>query len=396
MYDCSKILYSFYDFQVCPTTFDIVNHLCVSEMVRKSLGCTSLHLVFVPSVHEGGFRHDQLNAVKEEHLRWRLKNILLQSAQLLESCKGVSILGSREEAASILSLAKHVYPHGYSLEAPAKGYLNRHVLLQWLKGSDLPAFVASRTAHELVGAWIRENCKEKKILTITLRRSSYVNTVRNSDLDNWGAFIASLKGEYAVVVLDDFENIFQPLPKGFEECLTFPSTMFSLELRSSLYQYAFLNLSVPNGPTVLFRKNHHCRYLIFSQLNQRDLATNYTTFLSHLLIRPGENYAWSTPFQRLIWADQSYASIRENFDMMVDLIKSRRYVSKRSIFEYVDATRRKMIKEEHVKGVLKELVQGGALINAINILHDLALFEEDPKVVQQYHSLADQLSNAIS
>jgi hypothetical protein len=368
-----NMLYSVYDFKVCEPTFDVLKHLYSAEMYRLKHGFPSLHIIFALCDTDSGFHQFSTDLYSVEHCEWRLKNICLAATSLLPKAS-ISIC-RRPLLAKLLEGASAVHPPGYTLEEPITANLLRQSIIQWMAGSPLPAMQASKTAHGLIAAWLKENASGKPVITVTLRRTKYANTMRNSRLDAWGAFVQSLKEKYCVIFLDDFDFVFDRPPPGFEDCKTLPSTMFSIELRSSLYQHAMLNLLVGNGPMALCTTNCYCRFLIFMNFDEQDKAQNYTTSLSQALRRGGDiRSSWFTPFQRYIWGEESFELIRESFDQMIELIESKKFRSRAAVFEFIEENRLSLIESDSLQETIKELVGLGTGFAALSIARDVLRF----------------------
>jgi hypothetical protein len=368
-------LFSVYDFQVCPPTFDVLLHLYSAEMYRIRHGYSSIHFVIAMSDDEHGFRKDSTNIWKKEQCEWRLKNILIPATNLLPSIGSMSICRTREELHTLLGDETALHPPGYQPKSPIKAYLVRQPTIQWLSGSTLPALQASKTAHGLAQSWIKQKIGGRPFITVTLRRTSFLNQVRNSKIEAWAKFVKSIKDKYTVVLLDDFEYVFGPHPPGFEDCITAPSTMFSMELRSSLYQHARLNLLVGNGPVALCMTNPYCRFLCFLNYSPQDTSQNHTISLAQVLRRFGDNtLAWFNPFQKYVWGEETLQLIQDNFSQMEAIISSGKYRSKSSVLEYIQQNRKNLIEEDKLIETIKELVSRGAVYPALNVTQDVLRF----------------------
>jgi len=252
----ARILSAFYDLGASPNTFDILVFLVLAEIERREARCDAMHLYIVPGPNQG-FRGDTdvSNLTRQQYIQ---RNVLLSSHALMPSCAGVTLCSSREAVEEQLRAATIgedprllVFPTGYSVHLPQAHYHFFRIVERWQRGIAVPPLQPSRHALEMVNASLRQWCGDRKVLTVTLRETA-VQAERNSNLEAWGRFVASLdKDEYAVLVLRDLEKIHEALPPAFANCLPYPEAVISVELRAALYQLAYLNLCINNGPAAM-------------------------------------------------------------------------------------------------------------------------------------------------
>lgn len=104
--------------------------------------------------------------------------------------------------------------------------------------------------------WIEQNCGSKKLITITLRESSY-QIERNSNLSAWAGFIISIdQSLYFPVIVRDTDKALDQLP-------LFPEASFNIHIRAALYKLSYLNMTVSNGPFVISLYNSIIPSIIF-------------------------------------------------------------------------------------------------------------------------------------
>jgi hypothetical protein len=108
-----EILFAFYDLKVAPVTFDFLWFLAAADLERRRRGLNSVHVVIVPGPHNGVRQEaEDYNAIVDAQTRQaRIYNILVQACRVLPSCSGLTLPGSRQEAAFLRSVvARHVLP----------------------------------------------------------------------------------------------------------------------------------------------------------------------------------------------------------------------------------------------------------------------------------------------
>ncbi len=311
----SDILYAFWDHKVAPATFDILAFLILAEVEREKLGCKSLSVVIVPGP-DHGFRQGDLNAYNdlkhgsqsydEKSMNWRMRNIEVACCSQLPSCNKVMICASREEARAVqASLAKFIFPKGYTVSLPIPVYQLTKIESLADKKVILPTLAATEQSRRFVGEWLSSQTKGRKVITITLRESLYEKS-RNSNLKAWSDFARSLnKDVYCPVILRDTEVAFKPLPPELRGLVVFSEASWNVELRSALYELSYLNMFISNGPLALCFFNRQTRYLVFRSNVYEEINI---LFNSQLKI--------ATPLQRLVWEDDNLEVIQKAFAEM--------------------------------------------------------------------------------
>jgi len=320
------VLYAFYDLGVSPVTFDIIQFLILAEARRRKLGCDHLHVVFVPGPKDG-FSPVEVSAYRKlgqmdcdaDLMRWRLRNILVPLCWLIPSCRQLTICSSLEEA-QILErrMARHIFPTGYTVQFPKESYSLFQLTTAQFR-EDIPASIqATAQAKRFVDEWMQCRSGGRKVITISMRNCPY-QPERNSNTKAWGEFIRSLDPDiyYPVIVNDTWIAFKSSLPE-LDGLITFPEASWSMELRAALYELSYLNLSVSCGPVYLCVFDSRTRYLVFNML--RPPKPNLARFFRSEGIEPGSQFRHAGPFQRLVWKDDNFPVIQEEFQRMCDKI----------------------------------------------------------------------------
>lgn len=186
---------------------------------------------------------------------------------------------------------------------------SRHVWHQLLrdatagynKGEAIPRVHPSYAAMNFVHARFPQ-----PVVTITLRETDRWE-YRNSNLPAWLQFAAYLKAQgERVVFVRDTDKATQPIPKHE----TFPEASLNLDTRVALYEQAKCNFFVSNGPFVLSLFGTR-PWLNFIALKEGDdYAPNTPEGWKDCQgIGAGEQFPWSTPQQRIVWAADTYENI---------------------------------------------------------------------------------------
>ncbi|MEX0828274.1 MAG: hypothetical protein WD005_04915, partial [Haliea sp.] len=155
----------------------------------------------------------------------------------------------------------------------------------------------------------------RKLIVITLRDYQYMPE-RNSNIDAWARFAGTLNTtEFAVVFVPDTETAMDPVPAALSDFHFVSEAAWNLGIRMALYEAAYLNLMVNNGPHGLCMFNERCRYIMFKILTESAPQTTreYMTFLGFEI---GKSPPFSTRFQRWVWEEDTLPVIEREFAAM--------------------------------------------------------------------------------
>jgi len=319
-----RTLFAFYDLKVAPITFDCLWFLVGADLQRRRLGLDHVHVVIVPGPHQGVRRErDDYEVVVDAAGRSeRVENIVVQACTLLPSCAGITQAGSREEAAFLRSVvAGHVFPADYEPALPV--FPSSRPCLEAARAGE-QAIAALRATPERVRnveAWLAaRGLADRRLVTITLRSYNYM-PVRNSNLDAWVAFARGLdRQRYAVVFVPDTNQTIEGIPAELHEFPLLPEAAWNIGLRMALYQQAYVNLGVNNGPMGLCWLNGATRY---ATLKMAPAGVPQTTleYFQTLGFEAGRSLPFATPAQKLVWEDDTRDAIERTFADLVATIE---------------------------------------------------------------------------
>jgi tetratricopeptide (TPR) repeat protein len=309
-----------YDMSVSPASFDLATFLALADHRRNCIGKEAMHVLFVPADGTGLWENEAIDLAQRQ---WRLRNLLVPLCWLWSSCRAVTVLSSRAEAAKWLKTAgRHdVFPVGYRLASPtADAYQWAHAVAEHACGERVPAWRAPDQARRFVADWLAANAGDRRVVVVTLREGDYYSEI-NSDLDEWAAFARSLDASrYCVIVLRDTAAAFATVPAALRGLTSFPEASINVEIRAALYEQSFLCLSVGTGPMMLQWLNPSCRCIIFNLLNPSNFRSTATS-LRALGLEIGGQLSTGSRFHRLVWERDSAAAISREFRRMVEVIE---------------------------------------------------------------------------
>ena len=300
-----------YDLAVSPATFDIVGFLVLAEHRRRSLGHEALHVVIAPGPDQG-FRQDAVTPYGTIQKRWRRQHILSACCWLVPSVTGVTVCGTRYEAGRWLDcVSEGIFPERYTVERPIQQYRLNFLV----EAPDVTGIRASQEALRHMHAWRDSVAGVREVVTLNLRECDY-ETARNSDLAAWGAFARQLDpGRFFPVVIRDSDAAYRPLPPAIAGLPRLTEVIWNLDLRTALYEIAFLNLFVNNGPAALARHNARARSLTFKMITPSAQATTEEFFRANGL-RPGDQFKGLGPGHRFVWQTDTMDVLQGEFDAM--------------------------------------------------------------------------------
>jgi len=313
-----EVLFAFYDLQVAPVTFDFLWFLAAADLERRRLGLKSVHVVIVPGGHDGVRRErDDYELVIDATARQaRIQNILIQACRVLPSCGGLTLATSRAEAAFLRSVvAHHVLPVDYELALPV--FPGPHSCLQaaHLGQSAIACLRAPAEELRVVDAWAKTHAGSRRMVAITLRRYSYM-PARNSNLPAWAAFARGLDASrYCPVFVPDTNDTIEGLPKELRDFVVFPEAAWNVALRMALYERAFINLGVNNGPMGLAWLNARVCYATL-KIETADVPQSSLGFIRSFGFEPGKSLPFATPVQEWVWEDDTEEAITKAFERL--------------------------------------------------------------------------------
>ena len=304
---------AFYDLDASPTTFDVLWALAGAECRRRVTGASSIRFVIVPGRHHGIRREhsDYEHAIPVEARIARVERIVMACARLVPTVAEIVVARDRSHAVDLRHETGNVYPADYWPQFPAAHH-PRDVLGQVDRLPDL--LRAPDSARAAIAAEFDARIAGRRLIVITLR--AYAEApARNSAVDEWLSFASALDpGVYQVVFVPDTSA-----PESDDVRLSsFPvarSASRDVALRLAIYERAWLNLFVNNGPYALCAFSARCRYLMLKVLTP-DVPQTDAAYLQELGFSIGGTPKGANPFQAWVWADDSAENIRRAFDEM--------------------------------------------------------------------------------
>ncbi len=316
-------LYAFFDLQVAPITYDVGWFAAGADRMRREQNLARIHFVIVPG-NKDGFREERAayeTVVDTSARLWRLYNVVLPILTLVPAYSGLSLLPHRDAVRSLRAMAGHrVYPSDYEPSLPVA-----HLPVELLQNAprqdeEIGILRSPLQAMRYMERWMAPRLSGRKLITITLRNYAYM-PARNSDTDAWIAFARRLDStKYLPLFVLDTERTLDPLPDIFSDFEVLREASWNVWLRMALYESSYVNLGVNNGPLFACALNARTRLLIFKIITASVPQTT-EEMMSKLGFKIGCQLPFTTPFQRLIWEDDTLETIEREFVKLVHRIE---------------------------------------------------------------------------
>lgn len=315
----SDTLYAFYDLAVAPVTFDFLWFLVGADLARRRRGLSAIHMIIAPGPVDGLRKEhaDYERVIDRAARRSRIHNIFLPACALLPSVSGTTVASSREQAEQLFRLAgENVYPSGYEPALPI--YSNPQPCLDAARRerAAIGTLRATRIDLQTVERWLRARGCERRVVTVTFRSYGYM-PARNSNMAAWVAFARRLdRTRFSPVIIPDTDQTLDVLPPELADFPVFSEAAWNLGLRMALYERAYLNLGINNGPVGLCWLNDRTRYVTFKILTG-GVPQASPEYVSSLGFELGQSLPFATPWQKWVWEDDDLPVIEREFEDMV-------------------------------------------------------------------------------
>ena len=313
-----RLLYAYFDLDIAPPGFNIANFLVLADIEREKRDLAGIHVIIVAGSHDG-YRKEDVEYPRYNK-DWRVRNLVVPACALLASCESISVFGTRDEAEAFESNCPGpAFPEGYTVAIPTTNHQYAAINAA-AAGQRVTRLQPSDQARLYVKQWTEDHAGGRKVVTITLRGSSY-DLNRNSDLDTWSEFARTLDAEiYFPVVIRDTERIADKLPPQLEGLTVLPEPAINLELRAALYEAAYLNSGINQRPWTLWHFIEDVRYLTIYIIDRMNEGWDYF-HIDGSGFTKGEDMRWAGPLQRTYWGNDSLAEIIREFNEMVARIE---------------------------------------------------------------------------
>lgn len=306
-----QVVLATYDFERHPVSYDFAFFLQAAEIYRKLSRSEGIVVSIVrpddmqnmPGVSK------EADAIVDSHARdFRVFHICTQLAELMRTSGVVSV--KKRSVQTLIQENRDLKLVRFP--GPEIDHHSGYYRLINDNPDLVTGLAASVEAHRFVKTWLDTFQVGRKILCITLRQYRF-DPERNSNLAEWAAFLDRVDpAEFAVVVLPDTDHIvdFKTSQLGKYPC--FEPACFDVDLRFALYEAAYLNMFVNNGPGAASMLDKKVRYLMFKILVP-SVPHCTEEFLRWNGFEIGKTPKFATPFQKWVWADDDATALWNAF-----------------------------------------------------------------------------------
>jgi hypothetical protein len=317
-----SIVHAIYDGDKNPISYDVAFFLQAAQIFRKLSGATGLiiSIVWPKDISDiPGLPRRYNLAVDADAKAFRIFHILAQMAervtsQLVFQIKDRKLIDKPLEFARGAKVVAFPQPN------------NTHHSIYYRLVNDNPklmeGFSASQAARRYVDDWLRSasSCS-KKVLCITLRQYAY-DPQRNSNMPAWEAFLSRIDPkEFSVVIVPDTDQFAGTPPPFGGKYPAFTPACFDIDLRFALYEQAYLNMFVNNGPGSAATLSRKIKYIMF-KLIVPGVPHCSAESLMQLGFEPGKSPKYANEFQKWVWTDDDTETLWMEFCTMKEKIES--------------------------------------------------------------------------
>jgi hypothetical protein len=295
----NNTLYCFYDFSVCPASYDFFAFLYAAEIcrIRRNLEHIEIMLIQGP-IHN--FRGDGLRT-KEINDTF-LFNVIIPGLSILPSIK--SYFWTSRDNLNINNIDKiNIFPRGYQLDSPVAEYKLQELASAKLRGDKPGFFRAPAFAKKMVEEFIEAKIGTGRFITLTTREENRADYgIRRINTDMWFDIFKKLKqkGITPVVVRDTAKAFDESIFNGILEITT---ASIHLPFRVALYEKALCNFTRNNGTANLkFFSKSKVRY--FAEFTEDRNFLSEKWWEANYGMTPGSQLPMTTTTSEIIWGPE--------------------------------------------------------------------------------------------
>jgi hypothetical protein len=313
-----------YDTHYYPIGWDIAFFVEAAEITRRLIGAqgTIVNILYpIDIARLPGVPIEYDRAVDLHGREFRIMHICNQISNLFPN---VTVNSVKDRAAAVGQANGDI--HLINFPSQDRPHHTEYYRIVNANPDLVQGFAASPQAHRYIQSWLSTFATPGKCLICISIRDYPFDPQRNSKLDEWGKFIASLdKQIYEVVIVPDTDQIATYNQSILNQYPAFWPACFDVDLRFALYESAYLNLGVNNGPVTACSLNKKVRYLMF-KLVVPGVPHCTEEFIQWSGYPLNGSPGYGTKFQKWVWEDDDFPTIQREFDMMVRQIEQAKRV----------------------------------------------------------------------
>ena len=306
----STKLYCFYDFAVCPASYDFFAFLYAAEICRIRRNLKSIEIILIKGPVQN-FRGDSMRP-KEVNDTFLL-NVIIPGLSILPSIE--SYLWVSRDSLNISDINKmNIYPRGYQLEKPTAEYTLKELAAAKIRGDKPGFFRAPAFARNLAQEFINAEIGMGPFITLTTREEDRSDhNTRRINKDMWIGIFKKLMdiGVTPIIVRDTAKTFNKPI---FEDIIEVSTASIHLPFRLALYENALCNFTRNNGTANLkFFSKSVVRYFAEFSEHTNFLSKNWWEVNYGMTL--GSQLPMTSTTSEIIWGP-------ENSDYILETIKN--------------------------------------------------------------------------
>jgi hypothetical protein len=250
-------LLSIYDLDKAAASYGFIEFFQNALLYKKKKNIKEMDLLLISGEHNG-FKFSQFLREKNFKLDYaniRLHNIVLSLVMMFKkNFKNFFYLQNRNDFYELKKKYRYTFPDNYKTSISKHEYGKN---IRWInvEKNTINFKLKKIEIYNLYKFIVKKKIKtKKKIISITLRESSY-NQNRNNNIKNIIIFLEFLiKKNFFPIIIRDFEKVYED--DKLKKYEIFPEANFNLMLRAALYKVSYLNLFSSNGPHLICAVNN--------------------------------------------------------------------------------------------------------------------------------------------
>ncbi|KZN54988.1 hypothetical protein [Pseudoalteromonas luteoviolacea] len=314
----SNTLFAFYDLSQNLACYDVLYFCALANLERIKRNLQHVHFIIVPnkslSHEEPGFHvfHEC------DDFTWRVEKILQGVMTCVTNNTGCTVLPYKESA-QYYSDAPHTYPADF-IPGCSRNRASSEALNSLSESHDLTYLKAPKTAHDIVQSLLKQKANNKKVVSLTLREYSN-HEQRNSNVSEWMKFAQYLlDNDYFPIIIRDSYKAHLEYTCDFDQFAFMPLASLDFKVRQALYEQAFINMSISNGPTVAYNFTANCPAITFMKVDD-DIPAIATSTFEKAGVEIGKDLKFrASNLQKLIWKEDTFEHLKKSFLDLVSQI----------------------------------------------------------------------------
>lgn len=310
--------YFFYDLNGINANFDYIVFLLYCAIKSKNIKST---IFIIKKKNFSENRTKERNFIGDLAEQLRIENIILKLSNCIENYSpSVYLMENRNEVDFYYNSAKKVFPKldpvkkEFIFSSSKRYYKTFNKYYKIYK--KIPSIKSKSHINKILEKKIKNiRIDSNKIVTITLRNSSYFEK-RNTPEDVVIKFCEYLKEKnFTPIILDDFEKISVSNSSIPNEYRLFDECVIDLDYRIALYEMSFLNIFHEGGPPICGIFSKYINFLLFKiPIEIEGYPTSKKLIKESLGLNVGDQYSFFNNKQKIVWKEFLIENLIDEFN----------------------------------------------------------------------------------